>query len=97
MSSRSLNVPMGGTRTRAVQVLVQNSETGVFYRGGTAWTKEIDKAFDFRSPDAAERFCRENGLVRVRLTMRLVKVKLATVQPEPAAADAPSLLRSSLS
>ena len=68
-----LNCAFRRTRRRKLQVLVQNWKTRVFYRGGTAWTEDAAQAHDFRSPNAAERFCKENGLVRVRLILRLVK------------------------
>jgi hypothetical protein len=53
-----------------VRVLLQNWETGTFFQGGIAWTKNIDRAFDFQTVEAAQQFWRENELVRVRTTFR---------------------------
>ncbi len=50
-----------------MKILVQNLDTGRFFRAGIAWTTDAGRAFDFQSPEAAQRFWRENELVRVRI------------------------------
>jgi hypothetical protein len=50
-----------------MKVLLQNPKTRVFFQGGTAWTEDIERAFDFQTVEAAWRFCCENELVRVRI------------------------------
>jgi hypothetical protein len=50
-----------------IKIVIQNRETKRFFQSGTAWTMNGERAFDFQSIEAAQRFWRENQLVRVRI------------------------------
>jgi hypothetical protein len=68
-----------------MKVLVQNSKTRIYFRSGIAWTNDVTQAFDFQTPDLAERFCKENGLVHVRVVLQVTRPKRdRKVPPAPA-------------
>jgi hypothetical protein len=53
-----------------MKILVQNLKTQAFFRGGIAWTEDVDRAFDFKSRGSAQDFRRENGLLHVAVVRR---------------------------
>ena len=52
-------------------ILVQRTDTCEFYGGDMAWTRHIKDAFDFKSVDDAQEFCRGSDIEHCAIIVHL--------------------------
>ena len=72
-----------------MKILLQNTQSQLFFRYGSVWTSSPEAAFDFRTPQAVFEHVQREGLGQVQLVVRLENPERYEVVPlEPVAAPA---------
>ena len=79
---------MGCTMQR-MRILVQQIETGLYFRDIDAWERDSAHAMDFLSSTAAIEFCTANKLTGVQLVLKFEEEKYDIVLPVIAKAPRP--------
>ena len=72
-----------------MKILLQNTQSQLFFRYGSVWTSSPEAAFDFRTPQAVFEHVQRERLGQVQLVVRLENPERYEVVPlEPVAAPA---------
>ncbi len=66
---------------RRMLILVQQKETGLYFKDIDAWTPNTSEAMDFVSSTAAIDFCVSNKLTGVQLVLKFEEEKCDIVLP----------------
>ena len=64
-----------------MNILLQNSQTKLFFRYGRVWASSPDVAYDFRTPQAVFDFVEKEALNGVQLVVRLQNPERFEVVP----------------
>jgi hypothetical protein len=73
-----------------MRILVQQKETGLYFRDVGSWTHNSSEAMDFVNSTAAIDFCVLNRLTEVQLVLKFDQQEYDIVLPVAAPADYPS-------
>ena len=68
-----------------MRILLQQKETGLYFKDIDAWTRDGSEAMDFLSSAAAIEFCATNRLGGVQVVLKFDEQKCDIVLPEQAA------------
>jgi len=73
-----------------MRILVQQKETGLYFKDIDSWVRQTSEAMDFVSSTAAIDFCVLNKLAGVQLVLKFDEQQYDIVLPVLAAGDAPA-------
>jgi len=78
-----------------MRILLQQKETGLYFKDIDTWTREAEEARDFLSSTAAIEFCVLNKIAEVQLVMKFQEQGYDIVRPllpeQPSRGDEPRL------
>jgi hypothetical protein len=74
-----------------MRILLQQRETGLYFRDVGSWTRNHAEAMDFVNSTAAIEFCVLNKLSGVQLVLKFEEQQYDIVLPVAAPADQPGL------
>lgn len=57
-----------------MRILLQNSQTSLYYKSDTDWTRKEHEAFDFDNTTAAERMSRNKKLENAHIVVKFEKL-----------------------
>ncbi len=65
----------------AMRILLQQKETGLYFKGPEVWTRNSAEAADFVSSTKAMEFCAANNLAGVQLVLKFEDQQYDIVMP----------------
>ena len=67
--------------TQRMRILLQQKETGLYFKNIESWTRNSSEGMDFLSSTAAIDFCTRNKLKEVQLVLKFEEQKYDIVLP----------------
>lgn len=72
-----------------MKILLQQKETGLYFKDLNAWARYQSEAMDFVSSTAAMDFCKKNNIAGVQMVLKFEEQAYELVLPVVAAHEAP--------